>query len=192
MIARRLTLLLAAPLVLAGCAATSTDGEVYEEPLVFKPAAALIGTTEYPDTPADFWGMMRDSLYAMRGNGAYSEQVREPMGGSVPHPVDCKATDSFAVVFIAGRPASQNSVSRFKLRYDWTYEGNGNQKNVTRFHTGQDRLSLVDVDTGERQRFWLASMKFSDKRRVEGVWSLDISYRGQKVHTEKFEVSNCS
>ncbi|MEM9334273.1 MAG: hypothetical protein AAGA33_05430 [Pseudomonadota bacterium] len=117
MLLRRLVLLVATPFVLLGCATSSTTDEPFVDPVVFKPASVLIRTATFPETAAEVKVMLLDSLVAMEGDGSYSEQVLEPNGG--PHSIDCSVTETLSIMFIAGRPKSARSMSRFKLRSEW-------------------------------------------------------------------------
>lgn len=182
-------------LILVGGALASTNGysEEKQSALIVRPGAALVGTTTWPANPGQFAAILRAAAVAAAYDRAeYNENFREPTGGEMPHPVDCKDADSIAVAFLAGWRKGQRSSSTLKIRYDWQHSSIGGRAGKAKqFETQRDAFIAYDAKAERRRSIYVASLKLDDKRKADGIWTVTISFRGNELHREVFELSGC-
>ena len=201
-------------LLLSFLAACATNGEPSEpDDIIFEPAAVVYWpvepSKEFRATMMSFeneflqqsksatryvtGATLHKSLAAMQGIEDYNKFMARPTGGEPPLLVDCRSTGEIWFVFVAGRPSSKRSVSRFTMSYEFTnpmIDGKAGRK--AEVLTSSDSFFVADAERRRGRPMYVASLSFDDERNSDGLWTLTISHRGHEKHTEQFDVRGCS
>ncbi len=133
------------------------------------------------------------AVAAMHGLDDYNRFMARPMGGKTPLEVACRDTYSILFYFVAARPASRTSVSRFTVSYEWNKPDiRTSAATKSKVLTGADSSAVYDVKQKRGRRVYRARLPLQDARRIDGRWTLVIRHRGHELHREVFDVRGCS
>ncbi len=133
------------------------------------------------------------ALAAMQGMDDYNQYLAPSLGGVEPLIVDCSQTKAISFYFVAARPASRTSVSRFTVSYEWKNPANSKPASTrSKVLTAEDSRGTYDLERDRVRRVYTAYLPLSNSRRVDGRWTLTIRHREHELHKEIFDVRGCS
>ncbi len=137
-------------------------------------------------------GLLVAAVAAMRGEVEYTETLIEPTNGETSHRVNCSETDMLVFAFIAGRSKSQMSVANFKIRTEWRLvPKEGKPWKRSNFLNPSDSIGVPDSKVDRRRPVYTEWLELKRKARRDGDLSLTVSYRGEVLHEERYEIVGC-
>lgn len=175
---------------------TLAEESVNESPVVLRPGAVLIEVPGWPTGEEQTRQIfVASAAAAAYDNAVYNDNFRRPTNGATRHAVNCERAESLALTFIAGWRKGERSVSSMKLRVDWQHDSiEGRRGRDKVFLKTRDAFAVYDAEQERYRSIFVAALGLIDRneaRKVDGTWTLTISFRGDELHREVFELRGC-
>ena len=118
------------------------------------------------------------------GTLTFDKEFRHPSIPAAPAPVDCASTERVGLTFLAKRSTSFRA-KNVKLRYEWTHSSvQAGHSPVVYYRT---RVFLRE----EKAKLFSSRIRLTQKFRVDGVLSVEVSIGKNTIARDSFRLSGC-